>query len=330
MKTPVDTTVTKTIVCALHCKKVRSSVDLSALSEVFSHLQSPAILGGNPAKKDADGFSYWTAVPKQIFQFHSNQQNPFKKMQKVLSKYKLDISSNLLPDGMFCGGWIGYLGYELGRFVENLPETTIDDLEMPLIHLSFYDRVIGYDHRRDTFWLLALQLPDDSETPKQKLASLEELLSQAQQTTVKTQQPADLADIDFSQIKSNMTKNYYLEAIEKIKRYIYNGDVYQINFTQRFESNYKSRPIDLFNWQNHYNPCSYSAYIDTGDFTIVSTSPEMFITIENGTISTKPIKGTRPRINHENPTAKKTNEKNFDELIKSEKEQAELNMIIDL
>jgi para-aminobenzoate synthetase component 1 len=122
-----------------------------------------------------------------------------------------------------------------------------------------------------------------------------------------------------------MDKDYYLKAIEKIKRYIYDGDVYQINFSQRFECDYGTRPIELFNWQNYFNPSPYAAYIDAGDFQIVSASPEMFITITDGTISTKPIKGTRPRIN-------KTAEdiKNFNELVDSEKEQAELNMIIDL
>ncbi|MFW9871278.1 MAG: anthranilate synthase component I family protein, partial [Candidatus Thorarchaeota archaeon] len=117
--------------------------------------------------------------------------------------------------------------------------------------------------------------------------------------------------------------------IKKIKRYIYDGDVYQINFSQRFECDYNAGPIALFYWQNHYNPSPYSAYIDTGSLQIVSASPEMFITIEDGTISTKPIKGTRPRVG-EIDEGKRLNAKNFDELISSEKEKAELNMIVDL
>jgi para-aminobenzoate synthetase component 1 len=130
-----------------------------------------------------------------------------------------------------------------------------------------------------------------------------------------------------------MDKDYYFEAIEKIKRYIYDGDVYQINFSQRFECDYDAQPIELFHWQNHFNPSPYAAYINAGGFHIVSASPEMFITITDGVISTKPIKGTRPRINEinfETDHAKQSNAKNFDELVNSEKEQAELNMIIDL
>jgi len=130
-----------------------------------------------------------------------------------------------------------------------------------------------------------------------------------------------------------MDKNYYLESVEKIRRYIYDGEVYQVNFSQRFEAEYSHSPIELFHWQNRYNPSGYAAYIGGEDFHIISTSPEMFITIENGFIRTRPIKGTRARIEprrDKDDYTRRINEKNFAELLESEKEQAELNMIIDL
>ncbi|MHC4621662.1 MAG: anthranilate synthase component I family protein, partial [Planctomycetota bacterium] len=102
---------------------------------------------------------------------------------------------------------------------------------------------------------------------------------------------------------------------------------------QRFECDYNARPADLFHWQNDYNPSGYAAYIDAGGFQIVSASPEMFITMRDGIISTKPIKGTRRRMDETGPNsleAKRINGRNFNELVSSEKEQAELNMIIDL
>jgi para-aminobenzoate synthetase component 1 len=127
-----------------------------------------------------------------------------------------------------------------------------------------------------------------------------------------------------------MTRDYYFRAFEKIRRHIYDGDVYQINFSQRFESQYLARPIDLFHWQNRYNPSPYSAYIDAGNFQIVSASPEMFITVNDRIISTKPIKGTRKRFDDTKPEAKTLNDENFKQLLNSAKEKAELNMIIDL
>jgi para-aminobenzoate synthetase component 1 len=323
---------TKCILCRLHYKKVRTSINLPALSETFARLESPAILGGNNAKKDADRFSYWAAEPKDVLEFRAGQKEPFGKLAQVLDKYKLESRDNhagLPLQGIFCGGWVGYFGYELGRYIERLPETAIDDLKMPLIRLCFYDKLICYDHIERTCWLIALQLPNETETPEEKLAALEELLAKSQEICVKLPRPADLDNIDFSQIRCNMNKDYYLQTVEKIKHYIYDGDVYQINFSQRFECDYAARPIDLFHWQNYYNPSPYAAYIDSGDFHIVSTSPEMFITIADGVISTKPIKGTRPRVS-ETGRGRQINAKNFEQLARSEKEQAELNMIIDL
>ncbi len=330
------------IFCKVHCKEIRGPVDLPALSERFANLKSASILGGNAAKGDADRFSYWAAEPKEVFKFKAGQKEPFTKLQKVLNKYRL-VDSRLrgndkeesrgLPKGIFCGGWIGHFSYELGRYIEKLPETTVDDLKMPLIRLCFYDRLIAYDHIEENVRLIALELQGDCEKPENKLAVLEELLRESQTIRISEPGPADLETIDFSQICCNMDKEYYLRTVEKIKRYIYDGEVYQINFSQRFECEYDAEAIKLYHWQNHYNPSGYAAYIDGGNFHIVSASPEMFITINDGFIQTKPIKGTRRRINEtagKNPQAKQTNINNFKELLYSDKERAELNMIIDL
>jgi para-aminobenzoate synthetase component 1 len=313
--------------CQLHTKKIDTSVNLTALSEIFSHMSGASILGANSA---VGRFSYWMAQPREIFEFRSGQKEPLTQLQKRLDKFKLDTDCvTPLPGGAFCGGWVGYFSYELGRYIERLPETTIDDLAMPLIRLGFYDRLIAYDHVEKTFSLSALELPHDIERPQEKLAKLEELLTKAQEISVPSPPPAELENIDFSAVRCNMDKGYYLKAVKKIKRYIYDGDVYQVNFSQRFECDYSAGPFELFHWQNLYNPSGHAAYIDGGDFHIVSASPEMFITIADGIISTKPIKGTRPRLVPAEQN-KKINETNFNELLYSEKEKAELNMIIDL
>jgi para-aminobenzoate synthetase component 1 len=158
-------------------------------------------------------------------------------------------------------------------------------------------------------------------------------LTESQRIHVPLAAEADVDHVDFSRTRCNMSKDDYLRAVRKIKHYIHDGDVYQINFSQRFDCDYNARPIDLYHWQNIFNPSGYAAYIDAGDFHIVSASPEMFVTISDGIIRTKPIKGTRPRINEDNrviPQAKRINAENFNELLRSQKEQAELNMIVDL
>ena len=312
----------------MHSKIKSAEINLDSLSEVFSALPGVSILGGNFSKETADGFSYWMAMPKEVFEFHAGQVEPLEKLQQVLDKYK--PAKPPLPNGMFTGGWVGFFGYELGGYLEPFVNKNTDDLCLPLIRLLFYDRLIAYDHNKKSFRLIALELDNDTETPQQKLSFLETLLDKARDVRVPTPKPADIENTDFSRIRSNMTKDYYLRAFEKIKRHIYDGDVYQINFSQRFVCEYNARPIDLFHWQNRYNPSPYSAYIDAGDFQIVSASPEMFITVKDGVISTKPIKGTRKRLEETSAEAKQINAENLQQLIDSAKEKAELNMIIDL
>jgi len=330
----VVATNNRLIVCRLHCRNVRASAQLPGLSEVFAGLKSASIIGGNAARADAGRFSYWAAQPKEIFEFETGQDDPFGKLHRALIKYKLEKDrKDDLPKEMFLGGWIGYFNYELGRYIEKLPVTAVEDIGLPLIRLCFYDRFIAYDHLEDNFWLVTLELPDDAEKPEDKLAALERLLAESQRIRVPKPVPANLRDIDLTRFRSNMDKDYYLRTVEKIKKYIFDGDVYQINFSQRFECDYNTRPIELFHWQNHHNPSPYASHIDGGDFHIVSASPEMFITITDGLIRTKPIKGTRPRLDDATKPAlqaKQINARNFNELLGSEKEQAELNMIIDL
>ena len=328
MTTTTLHTVKKQTACRLHSKTNSAEINLDSLSEVFSALPGVSILGGNSSKETADGFSYWMAMPKEVFEFHAGQVEPLEKLQKILDKYK--PAKPPLPNGMFTGGWVGFFGYELGSYLEPVPCSKTDDLQLHLIRLCFYDRLIAYDHNKKSFQLITLQLDNDAETPQQKSSFLETLLDTACDVRMPASKPADIENIDFSRIHSNMTKDYYLRAFEKIKHHIYDGDVYQINFSQRFDCPFHARPIDLFHWQNLYNPSPYSAYIDTGDFQIVSASPEMFITVKDGIISTKPIKGTRKRLEETSAEANQINAENLQQLINSVKEQAELNMIIDL
>jgi len=318
--------------CQVHCRRVRTDVSLEALSETFSALPKPAILGGNPAKGEADGFSYWAAEPQEVFEFTSAQTDPFSKLQRIGTRYGLiDSRGRDLPSsGMFCGGWIGYFGYELGRHIERLPHRAVDDLHLPLIRLCFYDRAIAYEHRSGTFWAIALELPEDRDKPAEKIAGLEHHLDRSRRVRSPELARMNIEAVDAAGIRRNMTREDYLNAVRQIKGHIRDGDVYQVNFSHRFEQPFEGRAVELFHWQNRYNPSGYAAYLDAGDFQIVSTSPEMFLTIRDGVIETKPIKGTRPRIVGSDPHTVRLNDRQLHDLLTSEKEQAELNMIIDL
>ncbi|HBG28341.1 MAG: hypothetical protein A2Y10_08830 [Planctomycetes bacterium GWF2_41_51] len=317
--------------CRLVFKTVQSPIRLPNLVQYYSSLKNSSILGGGEFNSKRNRYSYFAAEPLEIFEFFSNDKNPFEKLKAVLSKYKLenrdchDLLRKSRNDNNqpFTGGWIGFFSYDLNRFIEDIPQVP-DDVNLPLIRLCFYDKVICFDHLEKCIHLFALELPSEKKCGQEKIIEIENYLSAAASVgiTPSMKLGANPADNGF---QSNMTKEYYLETIAKTKKNIYDGDVYQINFSQRFNSDFNSQPNKLFLWQNKFNPSPYAAYIDSGDYQIVSASPELFININNRTITTCPIKGTRPRTGDEI-----TDGKNLNELVDNEKEKAELDMIIDL
>lgn len=321
----------KAVNCKLYHRTIDTTAAAEAVTEAVSRRKDPLILGGNSSETEANRFSYWAFEPVEVFAFSTGDEKPFEELEKALNRYELNSNSaDDLPTGVFRCGWAGYFSYELGRYIEKIPQTTIDDIDMPIARLGFYDRVICYDRIDNKWHLICLEIENEAITIDDKLCELENLIKEAETVSCDIGRQGEIAaDIDIGSFGCNMDREYYNSALKKISKYIYDGDVYQINFSQRFECEYSGKAIDLYHWQNEFNPSPYAAFIGADDFAIASASPEMFITINDGVISTKPIKGTRRRLtNH--PQAEQINKINFHELVGSEKEQAELNMIIDL
>ncbi|MDD5459131.1 MAG: anthranilate synthase component I family protein [Phycisphaerae bacterium] len=316
--------------CRLVCEKQKADIPLQNLTQYFSQMHGVTILGANVTGSESDRFSYWMAAPRDIFEFLDGDTTPFEKLDGILGKYRLVEKGDNLPFGIFCGGWAGFFGYELGRYIENLPRTARDELQMPLIRLCFYDRLICYDNKENCFWLISIEIEGDLEPVRKKLSWLRSAMEKSADALPEKCRDSDVEKIDFTAIASNMSRDYYIDAVKKIKRYIYDGDIYQVNFSQRFECDYKTDAAKLFHWQNAFNPSGFAAYIDTGTHKIVSASPEMFITVNSSHISTLPIKGTRKRLLPDDSKSIEINQKNFEELVACEKEKAELNMIVDL
>jgi len=310
-----------------HFCQVEGGISLSLLSEVVASKSQAAILGGN---ESVQGWSIFAAEPVEVFEFSLQQKDPFEKLLTVLSQYRLDSThKEQVPPGVFGGGWIGYFGYELGRFIEKLPATAVDDQGFSVIRLGFYDKAILFDHTSGQFTLMALEYEGQRQMVERNLDTLKSWIAQAQTTSAPIFAPADIEHVSMDALRSNMSKTQYTDALAKIKRYIYDGDTYQINFSQRFFADFKGHPLDLFHWQNAHNPSPFAAYLAWDDRAVVSASPELFLEVAGQTITTKPIKGTRPRnplLSDQSPE----NAKHFHGLVTSEKEHAELAMIVDL
>ena len=262
------------------------------------------------------------AEPREVLDVRAEDGKPLEKLAVALAGYRLEEGDELPADGIFCGGWAGYFSYDLGRFIERIPQTAKDDLQMPVIRLGFYDKLICCDRVDGRGWMIVLQT--DGDDVESKFMWLQTRLKGATEAKVKTWPPA--VKTDLTKLRSNVTREQYFDALARIKKYIWDGEFYQINLSQRFERPFQGKAMDLFQWQGRNNPCPYAAFINADRFKVVSASMEMFVAIQGRRIWTRPIKGTRPRLAGDDAA----NMKNRRELEVSAKEQAELNMIIDL
>ncbi|MBN1816319.1 MAG: anthranilate synthase component I family protein [Sedimentisphaerales bacterium] len=319
------------ILCTPRQRKISASVTLSALSHAVAEQQGAVILGGNDTSGWMNGWTIWGVRPREVFECGLEETNPFTKLHRHINRYR-SLRDDMDFPCPFVGGWIGFFSYDLGRAIEPIAPLADDDLRTPLIRLAFYDRIIAYDHNDKIYWLVALELSDDSVSATEKLKELTTLIKGAESKTSLSfydhERRKDTNDT-FENFPCNMTASDYFRSIDHIQQHIYDGDIYQINFSQRFSCPFSALPIDLFDWQNRYNPSPFSAFLHADKLVIVSASPELFLSVRHGRITTRPIKGTRRRYDS-GPDAEKINCVNFRDLVESEKEQAELNMIVDL
>jgi para-aminobenzoate synthetase component 1 len=230
---------------------------------------------------------------------------PFKVLREI--ERCLPNWAELEPSLPFCGGILGLWGYELGKTIEHVAVSTINDISVPDMAVGVFTWAIVIDH-------------------KTKTASAVGLDAKARYAQLKASTQPD--PTPFSLVgswQSNMDKTSYIERFNKVKKYIYAGDCYQINLAQRFQATYQGCEWRAFQKLENSNKGPFSAFLRLEDSAIISVSPERFIRLDGDEMQTKPIKGTRPR--GDTPTQDKDNAV---ALANAEKDQAENLMIVDL
>jgi len=241
----------------------------------------------------------------------------------------------------FQGGAAGYVGYDWGMMLERVPRPRYDDFQVPDVLLALYDWVIAWDHAAGRAWVISTGMPERGTARErraaQRLAFVKERaggLPARQNDAVAPGDPprAHRAAApsypvpDVSGVRSNFTREGYLDAIARVIEYVYAGDIFQANLSQRLEAPLVGTPLDLYRRLRHRNPAPFSAYLDFGDLVVASSSPERFLRVQpGGRVETRPIKGTRPRglsPEHDAALARA--------LVESDKDRAENVMIVDL
>jgi len=251
--------------------------------------------------------------------------NPFDVLGELLQKYKLDGNPTALP---FVGGAVGYLSYDLGHFIEKLPSKAVDDLQLPECYLGFYDTVAIFDHLEGRAYIASTGFP---ETGKNRQAKAQVRLEEIKRSMA--QAPSLDEDKAYSDqtagkrvnLRSNFTHEAYLEAVQIARDYIIAGDIFQVNISQRFESDMPLPPYELYQRLRKINPAPFASYLNFDGIAVVSASPERFLLLRGDRVETRPIKGTRPR--GKDPAGDGALAQ---ELVNSFKDKAEHVMIVDL
>jgi para-aminobenzoate synthetase component I len=250
--------------------------------------------------------------------------NPWKILEGLMARYEL-LDEPDLPFPL--GGCFGYWGYDLKEFLETrLPRRAVNDLELPGCQVGFYDSLVAFDHQLDKTWIISTGLGADGSRSEDRAAEQLEFWREQIQNCAfpplpHASRPSPLA----SSLASNLSRAEFIARVEQAREYIRSGDIYQVNLSHRLSAECGLSGWDFFQRLAAVSPAPFSAYLDCGDFQVVSSSPELFLRLSGSHILTRPIKGTRPRSADADRDAQLTYE-----LQTSPKEMAELVMITDL
>ncbi|MFW5923943.1 MAG: aminodeoxychorismate synthase component I [Planctomycetota bacterium] len=234
--------------------------------------------------------------------------DPFRILAAEFDPHRLDLPSDFpMP---FAGGAVGFFSYDLRHYVEDLPLMCQYDLDVPGFVLCFYDRGLVFDHREETTYYVG---PRGSRAP-----TPERVEDAAGENT-------EILRAETS-LRSNFEHEEYCETVRRAKDYIAAGDIFQVNLSQRFGG---AAPLDglaIYGRLREINPAPFGGYLAYPDCEIISSSPERFLELSDDLVVTRPIKGTRPRVEGYPAfnRAMKT------DLLESAKDHAELAMIVDL
>ena len=246
----------------------------------------------------------------------------FEELKKRTTKYSEPIIQNL---PRLKGGAVGFSSYDTFRLVEHLPNVPKDDRNLPEAIWGFYDQIFAFDHVKHQVILIKTVLIEDTTELVSAYDEAQSILNEMEEAVLHS----DYSRRDFTiypnSIKSNMEMDYFKEMVKKGKDHIYEGDIFQIVLSQRFEANMDGDTFMLYRALRMVNPSPYLFYIDFGSFSMVGSSPEVLVSVQDKRVRVLPIAGTRPRgkSHQEDMELKK-------ELLSDPKEIAEHVMLVDL
>jgi len=289
-------------------------------------------------------FSFIGTEPSLIFKSKSNSaelnirgkvkkysvDEPLVEIERIMKDFKAAEVKGL---PRFSGGLVGYMGYDMVRFFEDIPDKNPDDLKIPDSIFMMADSLAIFDHSTHRVKIVVNAYLDKIRNSESEIRNkynsavekIEEIIKKLNAPEKKKRIPPSFARGKKHKIKSNFTKRGFEDMVKKAKRYIKAGDIIQVVPSQRFHTKLNCEPFDVYRSLRSLNPSPYMYYLNFDDLKIVGSSPELLVRCENGIVETRPIAGTRPRGGNEAEDKKLEKE-----LLADAKERAEHVMLVDL
>ncbi len=308
---------------------------VSLFLKIRENALSPFLLESVEGGEQLARYSFLGRNPYQILKFDGTrttlekngatehiEQNYFDVLRELTTAY----SEPFIPDlPRLTGGAVGFSAYDTFRLVEHLPDTPPDDLNIPEAIWSFYDEIFAFDHVKHQVVLIKTVFVNEHEDLDQAydeaILALESMEKAATEGVFEKRSFKIFPD----SLSSNMEKPYFEEIVNKGKEYIYEGDIFQVVLSQRFQADMAGDAFMLYRALRMVNPSPYLFFLDFEDFHIVGSSPEVLVSVQDRTVKVLPIAGTRPRgKSHAEDLAYE------EDLLADPKELAEHVMLVDL
>ena len=301
--------------------KIEFNSELNAFEvyNLFKNQTDTILLDSSKEDKNLSKYSFIGVNPFLKFEVKNEntyingnivEGDPFKILENLVNEYRYDIEDNI----PLLSGAMGYISYDTGRLLEELPNTAEEDFNIPDMRFVFYKNIIIFDLINNKKYIT------DLDGNIENIHILLKVIDSGEK--IHDEIVREKSENNFY---SNFIKEDYKKAVTRLKEYIVSGDVYIANMTQRFWCHNEEDSFNIYKKLRSINKAPFSAYLNFEDFQIISSSPERFVQVFNNKAHTRPIKGTRPRGNNV-----EEDEKNKLELIDSEKDKAELLMVVDL
>lgn len=257
-------------------------------------------------------------------------EKPLLYLRRLFAEFRTSPMKGL---PRFFGGGVGYFGYDLVRFIEELPKNIIDDLDIPDCILIFAGVVLVFDHLTHQMWIIANIPLKENELSKntaytQAITQIEKIISKLKKPVLPSldnQKETEKKSEKLPKVRSNITREEFVDKVKKVKEYILAGDAFQVVISQRLNRKTKEDPFEIYRSLRSLNPSPYMYYLNYGEVQVVGASPEPLVRLTGELVESKPIAGTRHRGKNVVEDIKLEKD-----MLNDEKEKAEHTMLVDL